>query len=537
MKEGKDLWKKYCTFFEKDFSEQLEYNERKMEEYFEKWKSTKTAKQLCPEGVTKFEDIPITTYEDYPILREFGKKMEHLSKTVPRIEGESLWDYWIRIGKQAASMLDGWIVEEFALCSKTSGTSGESKWFVHGASMLRNATKYSIAIPILACSDHWGDTKIKKDDKIINLLAPAPYGSATTGQAISNFFNPAIPNQIIENVTDMRRKMNMIINLIKSGEKIAFPAIVPPLLKQISLYFTAPSEFFKDKYESMSPGMGKFILYLKYLQAKRKKPKYKKLSEVFSVKGLAMGSADYRIYLDWIKNDFDIKPLNIFATSELLLGMLGTVNHKTEFIPLLESHYFEFMTKDGEIKKIDELEKEKVYTLIVSPFGSMLVRYNVGDMFRVVDFEQNGLPVLSFEGRAVSILDIRSYFCLSEALASKALLKAGIGATDAWAIAKLTEPTEHLLLLMEKEWDYSEEEASRAVFNALNEISEDFRNLIMDFKIERPNKVIEVEYLKRGTFTRYMMKRAKEGLPYGQIKVPKLITPEKSEIINLLRRV
>jgi len=49
-----------------------------------------------------------------------------------------------------------------------------------------------------------------------------------------------------------------------------------------------------------------------------------------------------------------------------------------------------------------------------------------------------------------------------------------LGATDAWAIAKLTEPTEHLLLLMEKEWDYSEQEASRALFDALKEISDGY---------------------------------------------------------------
>ncbi|MBA7714125.1 hypothetical protein ES703_123141 [subsurface metagenome] len=122
MNEGRKLWEKYCGFFDKSFSEQVEYSEKKREEYFEKWKNTKMARQLCPEGVTKFENIPITTYKDYPILYKFGKKMEELESTVPRKKGERLWDYYDRIGKQAAPMLDGWMTDRFGFYIKTSGT-------------------------------------------------------------------------------------------------------------------------------------------------------------------------------------------------------------------------------------------------------------------------------------------------------------------------------------------------------------------------------------------------------------------------------
>ncbi len=78
MNEGRDLWQKYCGFFDKSFSEQVRYSEKKREEYFEKWKKTKMAKQLCPKGARVFEDIPLTTYDDYPILHEFGEKIESL---------------------------------------------------------------------------------------------------------------------------------------------------------------------------------------------------------------------------------------------------------------------------------------------------------------------------------------------------------------------------------------------------------------------------------------------------------------------------
>jgi hypothetical protein len=81
--EGEALWREYCSFFDKPFSEQLEYNELKLKAYFNRWKRTKMARQLCPKGVSTFEDVPLTTYEDYTILHEFGSRIEKLIKKLP----------------------------------------------------------------------------------------------------------------------------------------------------------------------------------------------------------------------------------------------------------------------------------------------------------------------------------------------------------------------------------------------------------------------------------------------------------------------
>ncbi len=537
MNEGRELWQKYCGFFDKSFSEQVEYSEKKKEEYFEKWKNTKMAKQLCPKGARVFEDIPLTTYDDYPILHKFGKEIEKLEETVPRNEGELWWDYYDRIGKQAASILSGWMVEDYALCVKSSGTTGGNKWFAHGEGYLRNVTKYSIASLIIGCSDDWGDTRIRKGDKVLAMMAPPPYGTAGATKAWNSLFSCVPPTQIMEETTDMRKKMNIVLKTIKSGEGIDYVAALPQILYLISQFLTAPARAFKDRYESMNFGIGKIILYIKYLQSKRNPPKEERVSEIMSIKGLGIGATDYGLYLNLLKEQYGVDPNNIYVNSEAGVVMLGSLKYRHHFIPLLENNYLEFMTRDNEIKKIDELEEGLVYKLITTPFDSMLVRCDSGDLFRVVDFERNGLPILSFESRVVSLINIYGYLHLSEALARTVLAKVGLEATDSWAMAKLTEPTERLLLLMEKEWDYSEEEASRAVFNALKDISEDFRNLIKDFEIEQSSKFIEVEYLSKGAFMRYFMKRIKEGVPYGQMKPLKMINPEQSEVINILRKV
>lgn len=537
MNEGRELWKEYCGFLDKSFSEQLEYNEKKKEEHFEKWKHTKTVKQLCPEGVEKFEDIPITTYEDYPILHEFSKKMEHLSQTLPRKKGERMWDYYDRITREAAPMLNDWMPYKYARCMKTSGTGGESKWFLHGEEFFRHFNKYSIAAVVVGCSDRWGDTKIRRGDKAVHMMAPPPYGTASSAGAFCNLLNCVPSNQIMENMTDMRKKLSIIFKTIEEKRDIAYMAALPSILYLISQYLTTPAKVFKDKYDSMNPGIAKFVLYLKYLQSKLKQPRHKKVSEIVSLKGMGIGGTLCGLYLDPLREQYSVEPLSIFGTSESGIGLIGCLKCKQALIPLLETNYFEFMIKNGEIKKVDELEKGNTYTLIATCFGTMLVRYNTGDIFRIVDFEDNGLPMLSFESRVADFINIYGYLDLSERLANEILIKAGLKPTDTWTIAKLIEPSEHLLLLMEKEWDYSEEEASRAMFNALKEISEDFRNLIRDFKIERPGKFIEVEYLPKGAFMRYTMKKAKEGVPLGQMKPLKLINPEQSQIIEVLRRI
>ena len=90
---------------------------------------------------------------------------------------------------------------------------------------------------------------------------------------------------------------------------------------------------------------------------------------------------------------------------------------------------------------------------------------------------------------------------------------------------------------MEKEWEYTEREASKRVFEAFENVDPYFRDYVRDFRIKDPWKVIRVEYLKKGAFMRYMMMKAKKGVEMGQIKPIKLITPKNREVGDLLRRV
>ena len=536
MGEGEELWQKYCSFLEKPFSEQLEYNIRAREEYFKKWQRTNMAAKLCPGGVNGFEGVPLTTYDDYTILRDFGEKVEQLSRTIPREKGELWWDYYLRIGKMAAPMLEGWMPEDFDFCAKTSGSSGKSKWLAYGKTF-RGEWESLLSYLVMACSDKPGDTKLRKGDTYLNLVAPAPYASGYLMPPIEQLLRPIPPRSVTDNISNMRKKMWIILREIEKGARIDLAGGIASTFYMMAQYFTRPDEFFRDYYQSMNFGVTKFLLFLKYLQCRVRGKKYGKAREILPVKGIGLGGYDTHLYLDHIRDEFGVTPTTAYGCTEFGIVMYGHANRKLDLIPDLRNMYFEFLTESGEVKRIDELKKGEIYELVGTPFGTMLMRYKIEDKLKVVNFRDDGLPIFEFEGRKNEIIDIYGYFRVSQAIAVRALCEAGLKETDKWCLAKATSPREHLLFLMEREWELSEEKTAALLFNALYRVNQEFKNYVDDFGIKEPQELIEVQYLKKGAFMRYTMKKMKEGVPIGNIKPPKIASTDKSDDIELLRSV
>lgn len=536
MNEGKELWEKYCGFFDKSFSEQVQYNERKKEDYFEKWKGTKTAKQLCPKGVQKFENVPLTTYEDYPILQGFGKAIEKLEKTVPRRKGELLWDYYDRIRREVSSMLNGWMVDKCAFCAKTTGTTGKSRWFPWGESLLQNTLNDCLAMIILVASDEWGATRLIPGDKYLNMAAPAPYTSSVVTRAFATEFELVPPTMILDNITNMRKKISLAIKTVERGEKIDIVGGIGSSIKMVCEYFTRPDELYKDYYQSMKPGVAKVFLYSKYLGCKLKGRKYQKAKDILPAKAVGCGGMSTKLYFNYLKEQFEVDPGQGYGATETGFSFLGVPQRKQYLFPVLRSCYFEWLTESGEIKSTPELSKDETYEFVATPFGSIVVRFKMGDLFRVVDYRSDGLPYLEFEGRKIAMLDFFNYFRLSEAIITDAMIRAGLEATDKWCVQKLMDPKEHLLVLMENVWKISEKKAEMRIFETLKTALPDFQGYVKDFRVNSPSEILKVEYLPKGAFMRYSIKRVKEGVSVGQIKLPKIIPEEKPEFADLLRK-
>ena len=148
-----------------------------------------------------------------------------------------------------------------------------------------------------------------------------------------------------------------------------------------------------------------------------------KAMEIMPVKGIGIGGFDTEIYRSILTEQFGMEPLNIYGTTESGFIMIGSPDRKRDLMPLLNCCHIEFLNDDEKVRKINELEKDVIYELVCTPFRSVIMRYRMGDLFKVLDFRDDGMPIFGFESRKEDLLDIHGYFRFSEALAVKALLR------------------------------------------------------------------------------------------------------------------
>ncbi|MEM1994182.1 MAG: GH3 auxin-responsive promoter family protein [Nitrososphaerales archaeon] len=535
--DEKTLYEQTCSFFEKSFSRQLEFNQTQLQEHLRRWQQTITSKRIAS-TINSVTDIPLTTYADYPEMSEFGMRLQEMLLQNPRRKDELLADYYCRIARQLTSKLSNVLPYNLGFVVKTTGSTGPSKWLAHGEVFWENFRLDSLALGILACSENWGASKFRIGERVLNVVAPAPYLSGWAMKAVIPYCQLVPPLEISDNISDVRQKFYFALRVIEKGEKITLGGANAATLYMLYRYLADRENFFRDLYNSVEWGTIKLYFLYQLLKSYFASSKPNDVFARLPLKGAAVGGADTKVYSEFFKNTFGIVPLNLYGSSEGGVNMLGTPDDRLNLMPNLRSSYYEFLDYEkGEVLSLEEVKKDRLYELVITPFGSALARYRTGDLFRLIKVKDDGMPIFSCEGRAHTVIDVYGYFRLTEGLITEALILAGLKNSDKWAVIKQMMPNEHLHFLMEKTWDYSEKEAEKQIFKALSTVSTDFAAYVDIFGIKDPSKLIKVEYLKQGAFTRYYMYASKAGLPLGQLKAPKIIPTDRLDIFELLKRV
>jgi hypothetical protein len=529
------LWNEYCKLLDMDFKKRLEYYEEKLNTHLSKWKDSKTARRICKGEFRKLEDVSPTTYDDYPVLLEFGEKMDKLYTTRKKAKGVSWLEHIRELEREPSMILDGWLPGKYYGCARTSGTSGKSKWTAFTKEFLENFNHDSVMTAILTSSYEWGSTKLKKGDVTLNMGIPVPYIGGYSCRATNELFEHFPTIEVTDDMPNMRDKIRYILKGLKNGQRLDVAGGMGATFYMFAKALTAPDEFYRDNYESMNFALGKIILYFLWQKAKREKKEGVKAKDVLPVKGLGTGGLDALIYADFLKEEFGCEPLNVYGSTEFGVIMHGMPDKKMALMPNFNATYMEFIDENGEIRKVDEVKVGKVYEIIGTPFGSPFIRYRLGDLVKVCEKRDDGTPIFSFESRKSNVLDIHNYFRITESVAFQMIAKAGLRNSERWAITKIT-PKDKLLVLMEKDWEYSEKEAEKRIFDALFELCEYFRDYVRDFNIKEPHSVIEVKYLKKGAFMRYTNRMMQSGASVGQYKSPKIIPPNRNDIIEILTK-
>lgn len=534
--DEKTLYEQTCSFFERDFAYQFEKNLQRLQEHLERWQNTVTRRRLAATA-EQTDQIPLTDYYDYQEMVKFGSTLQDLVQREPKKEDELLAEYYCRLAKSIAYIIKDALPYELSLVVKTTGSTGTSKWVVHGEPFWENFRLDSLAAGILACSERWGETKYKIGDKGLNVVAPVPYLSGWSIKSVIPYFQPVPPLEVTDNIQDTRKKFYLALKVMEKGEKVVVGGANAATFYMLFRYFTDQTSFFTDLYKSLDFGVTKLYFLYRVFKSLFKSHKNVNILDVFPLKGAMVGGADTKVYCEFFKNTFGILPLNIYGSSEAGIAMLGTPDDRLNLTPNLRSGYYEFLNENGEVVALDEVKKDVVYEMVVTPFGSGLVRYKSGDLFKVVKIRDDGMPIFSCEGRKNNVIDVYGYFRLTERLIAEALTQAGLRNSDKWAVIKKSTPEEHLHFLMENDWTLSESEAEKRIFLSLINLSPEFADYVKIFRIKKPSQIVKVEYLKQGAFTRYLMRATKLGLPLGQLKAPKIIPMDRADIFDLLRSV
>jgi hypothetical protein len=481
------------------------------------------------------DTVPVTTYTDYPMLTQFGERVDQLAATTPRRNGELLSTYYSRLFQHVTAMIQDDLVDPIAFAAKTSGSTGWNKWIVHGQRFWEHLTQDGIAAILFSCSDAWGETRARKGDKGLNVVAPVPYISGWGTLACNELFPTVPPVAVTDNEPNMRKKFYLAFQAIESGEQIALAGGVGSLLYMICRYFLQPAAFYQEYYDAMDWSLMKVGILLKRLQTRLTGQHIQDIRELMPLKGITLAGVDTQLYAPYFQEHFGLEVFGVYGATEFGEIMWGQPNRKGDLTPNLRSLYLEFLTPAGELKRVDEVKRDQVYSLIGTPFGSILFRYQIHDLVRVIDYRDDGLPIFRFEGRHDHVLDVYGYYRLTERLAAHALAQAGLRLSDKWAITKQLEPREHLMVLMEKPWPLSADDAGERIFHALRDIFPDFAKYVRDFQISTASDALRVEYLPPGAFLRYSMYQGRHGVPLGQYKPPKIIPPQKADLVEILR--
>ena len=463
--------------------------------------------------------------------------MEAAVKATPRGREETRYAYYTRVAASVSNTIQEYLPETFVAWSKTTGTTGRSKSLVLCDSFMKNLEESQMASMAFACTESWGETRLREGFKCFVVLAPVPYLSGYVGALLRKYRFVAVPPaQAIDSVTDMRKRFYIALDMIEKGARIDIAGGSASTFYLACRYFSERSKFFKEYYESMDLSLEKLYFLYKWIGAQIGSRRFD-LKTLFPVKGIPLFGSDTSYYSRFIRDAFGLEPENIYASTELGLAMFSPPDKKRVLMPNVKGVFLEFLDENGNLFGIEEIKRNNMYTLVGTPFGTPLIRYNIGDSFRVDSIRDDGMPLFTFEGRTNDFLELYGYARITEAEIAEAMRRAGVGISDRWAITKLTEPNEHLGVLMEKEWEYDEKEASRRIFKGLLEASSSIADYVQAFKIKNEEQVIEVNYLRKGAFLRFMQQKTRSGAPLGQMKPPKIIPVNRMDTYEMLRSI
>ncbi len=508
LKQGKtgEIWDRCCGFIDLSLEDFMRIQRRLLLEQLELLKECQLGQRVMngarPESVEEFRElVPLTNYVDYaPYLLK--RRLDILP------EKPITWMH-------------------------TSGRSGEYpfKWVPLTGRQYREMGPALLSSLFFSSCKKRGDIVLRKHDKYLYALAPAPYLSGVGGRRVDEEglldFLPTL---------DEGEKMGFS-DSVKQGFKLALLEGMD-VCGAIASLLVAMGERFSQGSGSMDikPFLRRPKALLRlvrgYMRSKvARRPMLPK--DVWSLKGVIGGGTDTTIFRDKIKEMWGRYPLNIYAFTEAIVVAVQTWDYQgMTFLPHL--NFLEFIPEEDSLKLrenpeyqpktllLDEVRAGENYELVITNFhGGALVRYRNGDMIKITSLRNEQLnidiPQMEFHSRVDDLIDIAGFTRLTERIIWQAIEKSGVACKD-WTVRKEVKEQQklHIYLELEGNSHQSEKGVALAIHQQLKELDKDYANL-ESFTSLKP---LEVTLLPENAFQAYRLKQQAAGADLARLKVP-----------------
>ena len=382
---------------------------------------------------------------------------------------------------------------------------------------------------MLSAARERGDVRLKPGARILNMTAPAPYGSGTIVEAMGTHMWPVrmFPHPDTAGMEFAARMAMAFGRAITEG--VDFIGALPSVLAGLGETFgqRKPPGSILDRLKNPRAfaRMGRAVATSKFA-GRGLYPK-----DALKPIGIPVGGGDASLFREKIRQYWGVYPLEMFVSSEgLLVGVQGWDKTSLTFCPTLNFLEFipedEFMTDAAAAAPVrtvllDEVEPGKNYEMVITNFfGGPMVRYRTGDIFRITDRTNSlsgvQLPQAVSYGRHSDTIDLAGFVKLTERAVWAAIEEAGVPYVD-WVARKEIEnsqPTLHVRIEPRPGSPLRSDEAHERINEALKRLEPDWA----DLETMAGLKPLRVTYLPSDAFDRYVESRRKQGADLGQLK-------------------
>lgn len=514
-----ELWQRCCGFIDLSLGDFMKIQKRLLLEQLALLKSCELGRYILngtnPTTVEEFQErIPLTTYADYvPYLSERREDV---------------------------------LPEKPLMWAHTSGRSGEYpfKWIPISRRLYEELGAYTFATIIFGSCKQRGEITLRKHDKYLYSLAPAPYFSGINGrrmydEGVVDFLPPLEEAEKMEFAERIRQGFKLALLegmdiyggissvLVSIGERFSQGGgniDIKPFLRK-------PKALFR-----LTRGVVKSKLARRPLLPK----------DIWSLKGIMVGGTDSTVFKEKVRDMWGRYPLEGYGCTEATMIAMQTWDYQgMTFIPNL--NFFEFIPERESLKLkenpayqpetllLNEVKAGENYELVITNLlGGALVRYRIGDLIKITSLHNEQLnidiPQMVFYSRADSLLDIAGFTRLTESIIWRAIEGSGVAYKD-WTIRKETKekPKLHLYIELKENGHRREEDVALSIHQQLKKLDASYADLEAFLGLQP----LEVTLLSDSAFQAYTLKQQAAGADLAHLKIPH-INPSDSMLAFLI---